>query len=192
MLIKLGYCFTGSFCTFEDSFAQLEQLVKTYDVLPIFSNHAAGMDTRFGKAADHIKRAEELCQKTAICSIDQAEPIGPQGMTDLMVVAPCTGNTMAKLANSIVDTTVTMAVKSHLRNQKPVVLCMATNDGLAGSMKNIGALHNLRHYYFVPYCMDAPRTKPTSLVADFTQLADTIAGALQAKQLAHFIEISHK
>ncbi len=188
MLTKLGYCFTGSFCTFEESFTILETLVTQYDVLPIFSAHAASFDTRFGKAIDHIKRAEALCQKSAVLTIPQAEPIGPKRLVDLMVVAPCTGNTLAKLANSITDTSVTMAVKAHLRNQSPVLLAIATNDALAGSLKNIGTLQNSNHYYFVPYGMDDASKKPTSLVSDFTLLPNAIEAALQRKQLQPLVK----
>lgn len=183
MPMKLGFCFTGSFCTFSNAFAALEELVKQYEVLPIFSEHAAAFDTRFGKAAEHIARAEELCGRRAVRTIPAAEPIGPKGMTDLMIVAPCTGNTMGKLANSITDTAVTMAVKSHLRNAKPVVLAIATNDALAGSLKNIGLLHNMRHYYFVPYRMDNSDQKPTSLVSDFLLIPQTVEAALNGEQL---------
>lgn len=183
MPLKLGFCFTGSFCTFSHAFEALETLVTEYEVLPIFSEHAAAYDTRFGKAADHIARAEDLCGRKAVLTIPAAEPIGPKGMTDLMIVAPCTGNTMSKLANSITDTAVTMAVKSHLRNAKPVVLAIATNDALAGSLKNIGMLHNMRHYFFVPYRMDNSEKKPTSLVAEFALLPQTVEAAFDGRQL---------
>lgn len=144
--------------------------------------HAAGTDTRFGSALSHIQRLETICEKPVIRSIPEAEPIGPKHLTDILVVAPCTGNTLAKLAASITDTTATMAVKSHLRTGNPVVLAVATNDALAGSAKNIGQLLNLKHYRFVPFGQDQPTGKPTSLIADFTKIPQTLADALDGKQ----------
>ena len=138
---------------------------------------------RFGKAADHLAAWEQLCGNPAICSIADAEPLGPKNMLDLLVVAPCTANTMAKLALGITDTTVTMAVKSMLRNQKPIVLCLATNDALRASAKNLGLLLNTKHYYFVPLGQDAPDKKPASLVADFKKLPQTVALALEDTQI---------
>jgi len=179
----IGFCMTGSFCTFEAAFRAMAELKEEYDLLPVFSEHAASMDTRFGKAADHIRRAEEIAGRKAICTLTEAEPIGPKKLTDLMVVAPCTGNTLAKLANSIVDTTATLAVKSHLRGRKPVVIAVSSNDALAGSAKNIGHLQNYRHYYFVPYRQDAPFEKQTSLVADFSLLLPAVEAAFRGEQL---------
>ena len=153
--LKLGFCMTGSFCTFEPVLQQMEKLSHSYQIIPILSYHAA----------------------------PEAEPIGPQKMTDLMLVAPCTGNTMAKLANSIVDTPVTMAVKSHLRNGNPVVIAVSTNDGLSGSGQNIGKLQNLRNYYFVPYGQDNFKGKPSSLVADFSMIEETLKYATHHLQI---------
>ncbi len=181
--LKLGFCMTGSFCTFEPVLQQMEKLSHSYQIIPILSYHAASLDTRFGKAADHIKRIEEICSRKVICTIPEAEPIGPKKMTDLMLVAPCTGNTMAKLANSIVDTPVTMAVKSHLRNGNPVVIAVSTNDGLSGSGQNIGKLQNLRNYYFVPYGQDNFKGKPSSLVADFSMIEETLKYATHHLQI---------
>ena len=144
--IRLGFALTGSFCTFRQNLDLMRTLSGEYDILPIFSYHAASLDTRFGKAADFLAEAEEICKKPVIRTIQGAEPVGPADMTDLMLVSPCTGNTLAKLALSITDTPVTMAVKSHLRRQRPVVVAVSTNDALSGSAKNIGALLNLRHY----------------------------------------------
>lgn len=183
-VIRLGWAFTGSFCTFAPALQAMEQCAALgYEILPIFSYHAATIDTRFGKAADFIRRAEEISGHTAILTIDGAEPLGPKQMTDLMLVAPCTGNTLAKLAYSITDTPVTMAVKSHLRQQKPVVLALATNDALAGSAKNFGQLLSVKHYRFVPLWQDAPMEKPTSLVCDFSKIPETLEAALQDRQL---------
>ena len=179
----LGFCVTGSFCTFEPVFQQMEALRDTYEILPIFSFNAAALDTRFGKAADHLKRVEEICGRKVLCTLADVEPIGPKKMTDILVVAPCTGNTLAKLANSITDTPVTLAVKSHLRGKKPVVIAVSTNDALSGSAKNIGHLQNIKHFYFVPYRQDQPDAKPTSLVADFTLLRETLRFAARGEQL---------
>lgn len=182
--VRVGYALTGSFCTFSNSIQAAKTLSEQGAVLtPIFSEHAANIDTRFGKVADHLAAWEQLCGNPAICSIADAEPLGPKNMLDLLVVAPCTANTMAKLALGITDTTVTMAVKSMLRNQKPIVLCLATNDALRASAKNLGLLLNTKHYYFVPLGQDAPDKKPASLVADFKKLPQTVALALEDTQI---------
>ena len=182
--IRIGYAVTGSFCTFAQSFAQAEYLVSLgAQLLPIMSEHAATVSTRFGRADANLARLEEICGRKAILTIEDAEPIGPKKMTDILAVVPCTSNTAAKLALSITDGVVPMAVKSHLRGGKPVVLAVASNDALAGSLKHIGALANMRHYYFVPLRQDAPDTKPTSLVADFSRTAETISAALDGRQI---------
>ena len=182
--IRLAFCLTGSFCTFEKAFVQMEKLVSLgYEVLPVFSYHAASLDTRFGKADGHLNRARQISGHEPICTIQDAEPLGPKDMTDILLVCPCTGNTLAKLALSITDTPVTMAVKSHLRAEKPVVLCPATNDALRGSAKNIGALLNLKNCYFVPFRQDDPKKKPASLVADFDCVPQALEAALHGSQL---------
>lgn len=174
----------GSFCTFENAFEQIENLISLgADVTPILSFNAASIDTRFGKADEHKKHLRELCKHDIIDTIDKAEPIGPKHMFDIVVIAPCTGNTMAKLANGIIDTPVTMAAKSHIRNSNPVLIAPATNDGLSGSAKNIGMLLNTKCYYFVPFAQDDSTTKPRSLVADFKQIPDAILSALNGVQL---------
>lgn len=181
---RIGFVVTGSFCTFSAAFAQAAKLREAGAVLtPIFSEHAATIDTRFGKAADRVAELEEICGRPSIRTIAQAEPIGPKDLLDLLVVAPCTANTAAKLAHGITDSTATMAVKSMLRRQKPVVLAIATNDALGASAKNIGLLLNTKHYYFVPLRQDAPLEKPASLVADFTKLPETVEMARQQKQI---------
>lgn len=180
---KLGFAITGSFCTIRQNLDLMRTLSADYDILPIFSYHAASLDTRFGKAADFIKEAEEIAGKKAICTIPEAEPIGPKHMTDLMLVSPCTGNTLAKLALSITDTPVTMAVKSHLRGKKPVVIAVSTNDAIAGSAKNIGVLTNLKHYFFVPLRQDDYEKKPASLVADFSRVSETLSAASRHMQV---------
>ena len=182
--VRIGYAVTGSFCTLAQSFAQAEYLVSLgAELLPIVSEHAATISTRFGKADANLARLEEICGRRAILTIADAEPIGPKHMTDVMAVVPCTSNTAAKLALSITDGTVPMAVKSHLRGGNPVVLALATNDALAGCLKHIGALANMRHYYFVPLRQDDPVKKPNSLVADFSRTAETISAALEGRQL---------
>lgn len=185
--IKLGFCLTASFCTFAQAIQCMKALEEIYDLIPIMSYHAYQFDTRFGKAQDFIDEIESICGKKIICTITDAEPIGPKSMTDMMLVAPCTGNTIAKLAASITDTPATMAIKSHLRNAKPVVVAVSTNDSLSGSAKNIGLLLNQRHYYFVPYRQDNYQQKPTSMLADFTKVEQTLDAALQGRQLQPMI-----
>lgn len=186
--IKIGYGMTGSFCTFEKSYAAARLLIEAgAELTPIFSFNAASLDTRFGTAREWIEKMEILCGKSVIKTIEEAEPIGPKRMFDIIAVAPCTGNTLAKLALSIVDTPVTMAVKSHLRNSRPVVIAVSTNDALAGTAKNVGALMNYRNYYFVPLREDDPIKKPTSVVADYMKLPETIISALKGTQIQPLI-----
>lgn len=186
--VKIGFAMSGSFCTFKKAFEQMKNIVEMQaEVTPIMSFNAYNLDTRFGTAEENIIKAEEICNKNIIHTISGAEPIGPKKMFDILVVAPCTGNTLAKLACGIIDTPVTMAVKSHIRNARPVVLCVATNDALSGSAKNIGALYNYKNYYFVPISQDNPIEKPTSAVADFTKLPGTILSALEGRQIEPMI-----
>ena len=180
---RLGFALCGSFCTFSRAIPLLEQLEKDYDIYPILSEHAAGFDTKFGKAADHLLRIETICGRKAILTIPEAEPIGPKRMFDILLVCPCTGNTLAKLASGITDTTVCMAVKSHLRTERPVVLCLATNDALRANAVNIGMLLNRKHYFFVPFGQDDYQNKPSSLVADFSKVPQTLQMALEEKQI---------
>ena len=181
--LRIGAAMCGSFCTFEKVLGVLESLAETYDVTAVLSETAAGTDTRFGKAEDHIRRLEAITGKPVMTTIPEAERIGPGKLFDVLVIAPCTGNTLAKLAAGIADTAVTMAAKAHLRNGRPVVLAVSTNDGLAGAAKNIGALMARKHIYFVPFRQDDPEGKPTSLVADMTQVTAAIAAALEGRQL---------
>lgn len=182
--IKIGFAMCGSFCTFRQAIQQMEQLVTMgYDVTPIMSFHAFSLDTRFGKADDFVQEIEGVCGHPVIHTLQQAEPIGPKKMFDLLLVAPCTGNTLAKLANSIVDTPVTMACKSHLRNGRPVLLAVSTNDAMSGCAKNIGMLMNYKNYYFVPLMQDDSEKKPTSLVACFDQIPQALEAALAHQQL---------
>lgn len=182
--ITVGFAMCGSFCTLSKAFGQMERLLELgYNILPIMSQNTWSTDTRFGKAEDFIKKAEKLTGRKVIHTIDAAEPIGPKGMTDIMLVAPCTGNTAAKLAAAVTDTAVTMAVKSHLRQSKPVLIAVATNDALGASAQNIGRLMNTRHIYFVPFSQDDPEKKPNSLVAHFDLIPSAVAAALSGHQL---------
>lgn len=186
--IKIGFALTGSFCTFEKTIEQMENLVKLgAEVIPIMSYNSYNLDTKFGKASDHIDKIKQITGKDIIHTIQEAEPIGPKKMTDIMLICPCSGNTIAKLANGITDTPVAMATKSHLRNQRPVVIGISTNDALSGSAENIGKLLNRRHYYFVPFRQDNPITKPTSLVFDSKMIIETIEKALEAEQIQPII-----
>ena len=180
---KLGIAFTGSFCTFRTVIDELKIISPFYDLTPIFSYHAASLDTRFGSAKSFLEETEQVCGHKPLLTIPETEPIGPLDLFDLVVVAPCTGNTLAKLANSITDTPVTMAVKSHLRSQKPVLLAVSTNDALSGGAKNLGLLINTKNYYFVPMMQDSPEKKPSSLVSRFDLLAESIEAALERRQL---------
>ncbi len=169
------FAMCGSFCTLSDAFVELEKM-KTLedDILPVVSEKVYSTDTRFGLANDHIKKLEEICKKTVIHTVADAEPIGPKLKPDMMVICPCTGNTLAKLANGITDSSVTMAAKAHLRNGRPLVICLATNDALSANLVNIGKLIARKNIYFVPMMQDDPLKKPTSLVADFTKLSATV------------------
>ena len=182
--ITLGFAMCGSFCTFEAAMDQLRGLVKAgYQVIPIMSQNAYGTDTRFGRACDFVWEAEDICGRKVIHSIVGAEPLGPKNMVDALVIAPCTGNTLAKLACGVTDTPVTMAAKSHLRNGRPLLLAVSTNDGLAAAAENIGRLLARKHIYFVPFGQDDPIRKPTSLVANFDLLPDALDAALSGLQL---------
>ena len=150
---------------------------------PIMSFNAYALDTRFGKAADHIARIEAACGRKIAASLTDAEPIGPKKLLDVLVIEPCTGNTLAKLAHGVADTPVTLAAKSHLRNGRPVVIAVSTNDALAGAAKNIGLLQNCKNVFFIPYRQDDSENKPTSAVADFTRTKEAVNDALQGKQL---------
>ena len=182
--LKIGFAMCGSFCTFSKAIEQMENLIQSgYEIIPIMSFNAYSTDTRFGKANDICEKIQNLCKRDIIHTIKDAEPIGPEKLTDVMIVAPCTGNTLAKLANAVTDTPVTMAVKSHLRQQKPVLLSIATNDALGASAQNIGKLMNTRHYYFVPFRQDNPLQKPNSLVSDFSLIPSALSSAVQNRQM---------
>ncbi len=182
--LSIGFAFTGSYCTFSKTLPAVKTLVaEGIGVLPIFSERSAMTDTRFGKADEFIKKIEEITDKKAICTIEDAEPIGPKRLIDVLVIAPCTGNTIAKLANGIADTSVTLAAKSHLRNNRPIVIAVSTNDGLGANAVNIGKLLARKNIYMVPFGQDDCLEKENSLVADFNLILPTIEAALSHKQL---------
>lgn len=186
--LNIGFALCGSFCTFKKAIEQIEVLAKDgHNIIPIMSYNAYSTDTRFGKAKEHNDRIENICSNRIISSIAEAEPIGPKKLLDILIIEPCTGNTLAKLANSIADTPVTLAAKSHLRNSRPVLIAVSTNDALAGASKNIGHLLNYKNFYFVPYRQDDFEGKPTSLVADFTKTKEAMYKALAGHQLQPLI-----
>ncbi len=181
--MNIGFAMCGSFCTYAQVFPVLEILASIHTVTPIFSHAAYYTDSRFGTAKEHIERVEAICGKKVLCSISDVEPIGPKQLLDALVIAPCTGNTLAKLARSIADGPVTMAAKSHLRNNRPILVAVSSNDALAGAAENIGKLLNKKNYYFVPFGQDDPIKKPTSMVADFEKLPQALELALTGKQI---------
>lgn len=183
--IKIGFVLTGSFCTFQKVIPKMKELVKQgAEIIPIMSFNSYQLDTKFGKAEAFIQEIEEITGKKIIHTIPDAEPIGPKKMTDIMVIAPCSGNSMAKLACDIIDTPAVMAAKSHLRNNRPLVIAPSTNNGLSGNAENIGKLLNRKNYYFVPFRQDNPITKPRSIVFDSEYLIKTIQYALEGEQIS--------
>jgi len=181
--MTIGFAMCGSFCTYSKVFPVMELLSRDYRIIPIFSDAAFRIDSRFGTAAEHIHTAEEICGASPLHTIAQVEPIGPKKLLDALIIAPCTGNTLAKLSHSIADGPVTMAAKSHLRNGRPILIAVSTNDGLAGAAENIGRLMNRKHCYFVPFGQDDAIHKPTSLVADFSRIPQALEAALEGQQL---------
>lgn len=180
----IGFAICGSFCNFEAVFEQLEKLVNSgEDVVPIMSYNVYTTDTRFGKSKDFIEKAEKLCKRKVVHTIEEAEPLGPKIKLDCLCICPCTGNTLAKLSCGICDTPVTLAAKAHLRNERPLVIALASNDSLLGNAENFGRMLARRNVYFVPLRQDDAQKKPRSLVCDFTLLADTIANAKQGSQI---------
>lgn len=181
--MNIGFAMCGSFCTYEKVFLAMEAVASIHTVIPIFSQSADSIDSRFGTAQFHSERVQSICGRAPLNTIGQVEPIGPKKLLDALIIAPCTGNTLAKLAHSIADGPVTMAAKSHLRNGRPVILAVSTNDALAGAAENIGKLLARKHYYFVPFGQDDPQGKPTSLVADFGKILPTLEAAIAGYQL---------
>ena len=187
--IKVGVALTGSFCTFEKIFKELEKLkLAEAEVYTVFSDASQSIESRFGTPEEYMKKAEEITGKPPILTIGDAEHIGPEGLFDIMVIFPCTGNTIAKLANGITDTPVLMGVKAHLRNNKPLVISISTNDALGMNMKNIGLLLNTKNIYFVPFGQDAPQKKTNSLIAHTERLIPTLEMALENKQYQPILE----
>ena len=180
---RLGLALCGSYCTYEKLFQHAPALAEKYELVPIMSDTAAETDTRFGSAAEHIKKLMLLTGKKVVSTIAEAEPLGPAQPMAALLIAPCTGNTLAKLSHGITDSAVTMAAKAHLRNGRPVVIALSTNDGLSGSAENIARLLNRKNIYFVPFGQDDPIKKPSSLQADFSLLGETVEAALQGRQL---------
>ena len=181
--MTVGFALCGSFCTYASVFPVMAELAKKHRVIPIFSHSAYTLDSRFGTAQSHIDRATAICGQPPLHTIPEVEPIGPKKLLDALVIAPCTGNTLAKLAHSIADTPVTMAAKSHLRNGRPILLAVSTNDALAGAAENIGKLLCRRNFYFVPFGQDDPIQKPTSMVADFSQLPQALEAMTEGLQI---------
>lgn len=182
--LEIGFALTGSFCTFDKVMPEIEKIVaEGANVIPIVSESVNCIDTRFGKAADIKQKLRDITNNEIVSSIKDAEPIGPKSLLDILVVAPCTGNTIAKIASGITDTAVTMACKAHLRNVKPLVISISTNDGLGANAKNIGLLLNSKNVFLVPFGQDSPINKPNSLVANTQLIIPTIIEALKGKQI---------
>ncbi len=180
----IGFAMCGSFCTFRKAIDALQKLRTEYEhIIPILSDASWQTDTRFGLAADFLAEIEGICGTHVRHRLTEVEPFGPKKLLDLLVIAPCTGNTLGKISHGIADTSVTLACKSHLRNARPVVLAISTNDALSGNAENLGRLLNRRNFYFVPFGQDSPAGKPYSLVADFTQLPATVDAALEGRQI---------
>lgn len=186
--LTVGFALCGSFCTFREVIDRMRELKnKGYNLVPIMSYNAFNTDTRFGKAREHTEEIEDICGKRIIATIPDAEPIGPKKMLDVLLIEPCTGNTAAKLANGITDTPVTLAAKAHLRNERPLIIAISTNDALSGSAKNIGKLMNMKNIFFIPFKQDNPAEKPRSMIADFAKTEDTILAAINNKQIQPII-----
>ena len=181
--LRIGLALCGSYCTYEKVFAAVERIADKYELVPIMSETAAETDSRFGTATEHIKRLMLMTGKRVVTTIAEAEPLGPAAPMDALIIAPCTGNTLAKLSLGITDSAVTMAAKAHLRNGKPLIIAFSTNDGLSGSAENIARLLNRKNVYFVPFGQDDPLKKPRSLQADFTLLDDALQAALRGRQI---------
>jgi len=181
--LSVGFAFCGSFCTVKSAVEAMKKLLDTYRITPIFSEAVQHTDTRFGKAETIMQEIESLCGRPAIKSIVEAERIGPEKLFDLLIIAPCTGNTLAKLSLGIIDATVPMAAKAHLRNARPLLIAPASNDALSVGLRHIGALTMRKNVFFVPFGQDDPFTKPTSLIADFSRIPNAVLSALNKEQL---------
>ena len=186
--MNIGFALCGSFCTYERVFPVMTALAENHRVTPIFSRAAATLDSRFGTSAEFLARAEEICGVLPLLTIPDVEPVGPKKLFDILIIAPCTGNTLAKLSHSIADGPVTMAAKSHLRNGRPILIAVSTNDALSGAAENIGRLLNRKHYYFVPFGQDDPANKPSSMVAHFELIPQAMEAALEGRQLQPILQ----
>ena len=186
--MNIGFALCGSFCTYGRVFPVMEELEKTNCVTPIFSRAAATLDSRFGAAAEFLARAEGICGVPPLLTIPDVEPVGPKKLFDILIIAPCTGNTLSKLAHSMADGPVTMAAKSHLRNGQPVLVAVSTNDALSGAAENIGRLLNRKHFYFVPFGQDDPVNKPNSMVAHFEMIPKAMEAALEGQQMQPILQ----
>lgn len=182
--MRIGFALCGSFCTLERTMNVLERMTKAgWEITPIVSENVGSMDTRFGRSADCLDRLEEICGRSALRTLQDVEPIGPKGWFDALVIAPCTGSTLARLAYGMSDTPQTLAAKSQLRIERPVIIAVSTNDALSGSAESIGRLLNRKNYYFVPMRQDAPQTKPRSMVAVLEDIPETVSAAIKGKQI---------
>ena len=181
--MKIGFALTGSFCTIPNALSALESMTNLGSFVPIISENVATTDTRFGKAEDTVKRLTELCGSAPITTVKDAEPLGPRTPLDLLIICPCTGNTLAKLANGITDGAVTMAAKAHLRCDRPLVIALASNDALSQNLKNVATMLQRKSVYFVPFGQDDPHGKPHSLISDLSLLMPTIKSALDGEQI---------
>ena len=180
---RLGFALCGSFCTFKKVLAEMEKLSQIYDITPIMSEGASSIDSRFGKAEDFIRRITEICGKAPITTITDAEPLGPKAPLDAMIICPCTGNTLAKLASGVTDSAVCMAAKAHLRGDRPLLLALASNDAMSANLQNIATLLNRKNVFFVPVRQDDPTSKPHSLVAEFSLVPGALEQALAGRQM---------
>lgn len=190
--MNIGFAMCGSFCTFHKVFPIMELLTRDYHVTPIFSESVCSVDSRFGSARDHIECATEICQARPLSTLAEVEPIGPKELFDALIIAPCTGNTIAKLSHGIADGPVTMAAKSHLRNGRPVLIAVSTNDALMGAGENIARLLMRKNIFFVPFGQDNPDEKPYSMVADFAKIPQALELALAGKQIQPILIGSNK
>ena len=186
---RIGIAMCGSYCCYEKVFPELERLAARYELIPIMSEAAASTDTRFGEAAEHRERLFGITGRVPIETVPEAEPLGPASPLDALLIAPCTGNTLSKLAHGITDGPVTMAAKAHLRNGRPLVIAFSTNDGLSGSFENIARLMNRKNVYFVPFGQDDFIRKPSSLASDFSLLGAAIEEALCGRQLQPVLRV---
>lgn len=183
-MITVGFALCGSYCTFKNVIEQLKELVKDNEIniIPIMSENAYSLDTRFGKAEDFVREIEEITKTKVLHTLSEVEPFGPKKTLDALIIAPCTGNTLAKLASGVADTSVTFAAKAHLRNERPVIIGISTNDALTAAAKNIGLLHNTKNIYFIPYRQDNYKEKPNSMISDFTKTRAALDCALRREQ----------